>query len=732
MNKNLNEIVLTFFVLVLSSTSVLGATMSEKFFRKDEPVSVTADKVVYDKNKKLYEASGKVVVKQGSLTLESNSIVMDMMSGFAEAIGEIRITDGEGNIFESTSVEIDLNNELLTSVDARLYFKEDTINFEGAVIRKTGTNRYDGKSMSFTTCDCPESERDNFNPPWSLHTSSAKVRVGGLFTGWNVVFKVKGLPVLYLPFIAAPVVKDRQTGFLAPSFGYSDLKGFHFGTSFFVNLSDSADFTLYYDNDNKKGYGGGVEHRYIRTSKSFGDIYYYNYRERDLDRVRSYRDEPENFNLGRPIVAESDRWELQFHHRESLWGGVVFKANINLISDEEYFLDVGKDSKERAYEMLESNLSFTKAWDRSLFTLEARYFDDLLQVKDEDVYHKMPEAKYSRATSRVFNTPLFWSIQSSLVHFDKEEKAIEGQRLDIKPTLSLPLRPLSFLEVTPSYSPRGTYYFAENSPSEGRDDRYIYEASMDIKSTFVKLWRDASENRNLFTIRPRVKYDYIPDEDQVDFPDYDDVDSIDPLNAITYSLNMTHGALLKDEKKGTTRRHEYLYLDISQSYDVTVASDNLIPRHDREPYSNILLELIVKPTINTKISSKVSFDNYNGWIDTHDAEISYRDDNKNVFAATYKYIRDEQEYAESNIRLHIYGGFGILNKTKYTFYYLDPTLPLPTIHTNETIENMGGLFYKSQCWGVALTYTDKLDEEVTMFSISLKGVGDIGTGASLY
>lgn len=735
MNKRLIQIFAFSVLFCSSSGAICSASMSEQFFRVDLPVEVTADKVTYDKDKKFYEASGKVVISQGELVLLSDRITMNMAEGFAVAEGNVAITDKDGNIFEAQNVDIDLNKELLTSVNARLYFKEDTINFEGATIRKTGVNTYDGKKMSFTTCDCDEEVRKDFNPPWSIHTSSAKVRVGGLFTGWNVVFKVKGVPVLYIPFIAAPVVKDRQTGFLAPSFGYSDLRGFQFGNSLFLNMSESSDFTFYYDSESKKGDGVGLEHRYIRTKDSYGDFYYYNYRERNLDRVRSYRDNPDNYNLGRPLSADPDRWELRYHHREKLWGGVIFKANLNVVSDEEYFLDIDSGPRNRSLEMLESSVSFRKAWDASLFTLEFRYFDDLLDDRDISTYQKLPVAKYTRSTRRLFDTPLFLTLYGGFDQFEKTEDGIEGQRLDLKPTVSLPLRPLSFLEVTPSFSPRATYYFTENHFINGEDapnrsGRHIYEASVDVKSTFVKLWKSANGERRLFTIRPEARYDYRPSLKQEKHPVYDDVDNIEELNSVTYSLNLTYAGMLNVGEK--TRRHEYLYFEVSQSYDVDeYRDDNILDRY-REPSSDVVSKLVIKPTLNTKIRSTVVYEPYSNWVRTSRSDISYGDKDKNIISLTHKYVRDLEEYGESNLRLHVYKGFGLLNRTKYTFYYLDESLLIPVEHRNETIENMAGVFYKSQCWGATLTYTDKLDEEVTMFNISLKGVGDIGTGESLY
>ena len=87
----------------------------------------------------------------------------------------------------------------------------------------------------------------------------------------NAVFKVKGLPVFYAPYIYYPIRKDgRSTGFLFPHFGYSSYRGFNTGTGFFWAMGRSFDQTLYADYYSKVGHGFGHELRYVQASPSRG------------------------------------------------------------------------------------------------------------------------------------------------------------------------------------------------------------------------------------------------------------------------------------------------------------------------------------------------------------------------------------------------------------------------------------------------------------------------------
>lgn len=70
--------------------------------------------------------------------------------------------------------------------------------------------------------------------------------VDGYGTIRHGAFRVRDVPVFYVPYFLFPVKKTRQTGFLLPRLAYSrDKNGLDISIPFFIALSDRMDATLY-------------------------------------------------------------------------------------------------------------------------------------------------------------------------------------------------------------------------------------------------------------------------------------------------------------------------------------------------------------------------------------------------------------------------------------------------------------------------------------------------------
>ena len=88
----------------------------------------------------------------------------------------------------------------------------------------------------------------------------------------NSVFRVKGVPLMYLPIFYYPIQEDdRATGFLIPTYGSSTVKGQMLSNAFFWAIGRSHDATVYYDWMSKAGQQLGGEYRYILGPGSQGD-----------------------------------------------------------------------------------------------------------------------------------------------------------------------------------------------------------------------------------------------------------------------------------------------------------------------------------------------------------------------------------------------------------------------------------------------------------------------------
>ena len=444
-------------------------------------MEIDADSIHFDQEASVYIAEGNVVARQNGITLMADKMVMDMEKGSLVATGNLRGLDEGGNELSGDSLVLDLDLNSAIFLNGSLFFKKNNIYIRSAEIKKTGPQTYEAGYTTFTSCDC-DYEVEKY-PAWSISTRSSKVTIGEYFTGWHSVFRVKSLPLFYLPYVQVPVMLERQSGFLMPTPGYSDVRGATLGNYFFWAISPTTDATITYDHDTKRGRGVGFEFRHYSKLRSYSELNLYYYREDDIDRVRGFRDNVAN--LSRPLSAGADRWEVKFSHDQALPLSLKLRADVNVVSDDEYLLDFEENKDRRSVASLESTVSVSKVWERYSLVLEFRRFDNLLNEKDEDVLQKIPELTFTALPRKIPRTPLYISMNSSAVNYIRTV-GDEGQRLDIAPKLSMPLRPGDLFEVTPSITPRYTRYRVTGALGTSNPDRFIYEFRTDAVGTLFK------------------------------------------------------------------------------------------------------------------------------------------------------------------------------------------------------------------------------------------------------
>ena len=138
--------------------------------------------------------------------------------------------------------------------------QEPDVYFYGETLQKLGEEKYKITHGGFTTCVQP-------TPRWELTSSSVTLNLEHYAILTNSLFKVKGVPLLYMPIFYYPVQKDdRATGFLIPGYGASTIRGQSLSNAFFWAISRSQDLTLMHDWFSKTGQGFGTEYRYVRAA----------------------------------------------------------------------------------------------------------------------------------------------------------------------------------------------------------------------------------------------------------------------------------------------------------------------------------------------------------------------------------------------------------------------------------------------------------------------------------
>src|SRR5262249_34297357 len=199
---------------LLSLPSIGRAQVPMTMHLESGEVSVIADQFETVGSDNLLVATGNVEVTRGPARLLADRVELNRATGDAVASGRVTFYDGDERL---TGKRMDFNIKTGTGViyegeaHAPPYYR-----VAGERIERLG---YRVKRGVFTTCE-------DASPAWSSHMGTANADMEDWVWGTNASFWVKAIPIIpFFPISAAPLRKDRQSGFLTPVFGSSSRKG---------------------------------------------------------------------------------------------------------------------------------------------------------------------------------------------------------------------------------------------------------------------------------------------------------------------------------------------------------------------------------------------------------------------------------------------------------------------------------------------------------------------------
>ncbi len=203
----------------------------------------------------LFIATGNVEMTKGSARLMADRVELNRATGDAVAQGRVIFYDGEDQL---TGQRIEYNVKTGAGVvyqgEARgaPYYR-----LSGEKMERLGESVYRVQKGVFTTCDGDP-------PDWAFHFGSATADLNEFLYGTNASFWVRNIPLIpFVPFFAAAIRRERQTGFLFPKFGQSSRRGFYAELPFFWAIDDSQDLTFSPLTYTSLGEGFNLEYRYI-------------------------------------------------------------------------------------------------------------------------------------------------------------------------------------------------------------------------------------------------------------------------------------------------------------------------------------------------------------------------------------------------------------------------------------------------------------------------------------
>ncbi|HEX8948603.1 MAG TPA: LPS assembly protein LptD, partial [Dissulfurispiraceae bacterium] len=465
---------------------------------------ITADQLEYFKEEGKYVGTGNVRIEKDQAVLRADKAVLYEKTSDAEASGHI-VYEDEKTLIHAERVELNLDTRTGKLYNALIFLKDQkalktTRNAQGAKERvgywikaenvmKIKEDHYYATSATFTTCnakayteaDLQAAFDENIfaagSPDWCFKGDNVDLLVGKKFTASNVTYRVKGLPVLYSPYLWAPVKTERETGFLVPMVGNSNTKGFQFSPSFFWAIDENKDATLSLDYYSKRGIGTGAEYRYLDFDDR-GKWYLYRLHDRELGKTF---------------------YEFKGAHEHQI-GDIRAFADINYVNEVDFYQEYAYRRDLRIQRFLQSTGEVSLPLRNSRLYLLGQYWVDL-ENKDAHVPQRLPELGYVVNTSKA--GPFMFSMASSVANFTRTTEP-SGQRADINPTLSYSFG--SWAQLFQSVSLRETAYNLRNpAPFNMTPHRETFEYRANALTRFFKQYGSATH-----IIEPSISYSFIP------------------------------------------------------------------------------------------------------------------------------------------------------------------------------------------------------------------------------
>ena len=145
--------------------------------------------------------------------------------------GEYNLETEEGRFYEvdGTSPAKIISSPWVLSTTNPFYFQAEWA--------ERIKNRYILHHGFVTDCKIPK-------PWWTFQAPLFDIIPGDRAIARHTIFRIKNVPILYLPYFYRPLGRNpRQSGFLTPNFGHSDIRGWMYGGGYYWAINRSYDMT---------------------------------------------------------------------------------------------------------------------------------------------------------------------------------------------------------------------------------------------------------------------------------------------------------------------------------------------------------------------------------------------------------------------------------------------------------------------------------------------------------
>ncbi|MEE8260103.1 MAG: putative LPS assembly protein LptD, partial [Nitrospinaceae bacterium] len=417
-------------------------TPSTSSSENNGPVNLTADRMFHLVEKNLVKAEGNVVVTYGTRTISADEIIINTETGKGQAKGNVFMTAEQGTKFHAEKAQFNIKAEKgrLFNVAGKL---GDLYYITGDEVTKLSENHYTAQDATLTTCT-------GEIPDWQIDVADTDVILDD--RAWFVggVFRIKGIPIMYIPIGYVPILTKRKSGFLAPRISTSNVDGETVELTYFWAINQWTDATIGVDYIEKRGIRSRTEFRYTPSKTTSGQV---------------------NFIFLDDDLSGETFWKLDAVHKQHLPLGFKLNAKLDQTSKADYNKVFQDETELRTRRSSDSYASLFRTWDNNTFDILTR-FQESEETAVDQKFGILPTVTYQTQPVETGFLSVYFDQEVSYTHFlfDLDTSSTSDltettQRFDFHPSLALPIDIAPWLQLTPRVGFRETFYNKELQPS---------------------------------------------------------------------------------------------------------------------------------------------------------------------------------------------------------------------------------------------------------------------------
>jgi LPS-assembly protein len=713
-----------------------------------ESVTIDADQLRYDQERRLFVAEGNVVILMEETRVTCNYAEYSDLTGSFAAKGDVTFTDEEGIVL-CEQVEGNARTGLWTFYEAEMDNVKRGYLLTGKQIDKIGDESYLVKRGTISECG-------KIRPVWEMRGNKVWITRGRNLRARDMVFRLGGVPLFYFPYFWYPLTSGRQSGFLPPLLGQGGRNGTSVELDYFWAIDTDRDATFSFEYLEDNGNRLGLEFRYAISRDVGGSIFGKYIHDRNADRDDSR------------IGMNQDRWEAGITHfynqRDRLYGG----AFVDVFSDGFYLQDFSRSSEARVQNNGQSDVAL--AWRRPSgnATVDFRYYQVMGVRRNTATLQSLPELRLDLPGARLGNSNWFYALESSFVNFYRQEgysavfsseissdplvldpvtpgqvanlqkleeagfndktalrhQGVRGRRLDLSPSLSLPLDLTPNLVFTPNIGYRETMY--SRGPFE-KDfvDRGLLQTGFDADTKLHRNFQLGASKSLRHIVEPGLSYLYRTGRSQDKTAIYDELDQAGPLDEIRLRLiNRLISTTLTDSPgapigNAEGSKRELATLKLECLYD---------RRQSNDKFRSITGELDVNLSDNYYFETNALYDFHTDSLEQLNLDLKFRKGDDFTFQVGRQYTRrvpvnpnqpigtGRQRFIGSAETIQALDNDGIHFWTGQLHWEASERISLDFSGYFNAEEDEGEdlsfqINYARKCWGVAITW-ERYDDSV--------------------